>query len=429
MKIQWRKSANDAHFPTFCHISEYDRFGYANLHRMIAASAPLILWAPSTQLFGSSGCRVTDKEFLGFVDRGAVRIIAREWWYFDKKRRNSHSWEPAHWNWRVDRGLRSMARDDAHLEPDQRRVMLAPPHPELGDEYRDDRGQFLAEKRIDERPELVRLVNQLFESPEARATIPSGVLATALRYSDQRRGLATRVLRDAFNHSEAIGLANPIAPFYLAPREGLFLSLLSSSLQEDQLVPRATVPAGALTPEAFMDLSSQVFQLLGAFDQLEGRATLKKFMRQGNPMLAQWLGELCADLHNRQVPAREMAVLAKFRASFDDAEIQTSVQENLASKEGAFLVAGLASDAQSLAREVMTGQWSSSQLSSDPLGAVIAAAGIGASLYGALTVAGRVGGWAEAPYSGPEWPFLYAFGGGATGSRVRRMRTVLDRLS
>ena len=32
-------------FPTFCHIGEYDEAGYRMLHRMLAMSQPLILWA------------------------------------------------------------------------------------------------------------------------------------------------------------------------------------------------------------------------------------------------------------------------------------------------------------------------------------------------------------------------------------------------
>jgi len=36
-----------ANFPTFCHISEYRLQGYSSLHRMLACSRPLVLWAPA----------------------------------------------------------------------------------------------------------------------------------------------------------------------------------------------------------------------------------------------------------------------------------------------------------------------------------------------------------------------------------------------
>lgn len=45
--------------PTFCHVSELGALGYGNLHRMLAMSRPLNLWAPSSVLLRDPGCRVT----------------------------------------------------------------------------------------------------------------------------------------------------------------------------------------------------------------------------------------------------------------------------------------------------------------------------------------------------------------------------------
>lgn len=42
----------DSLFPTFCHIGEYDEAGYRMLHRMLAMSQPLILWAPTIPQLG-----------------------------------------------------------------------------------------------------------------------------------------------------------------------------------------------------------------------------------------------------------------------------------------------------------------------------------------------------------------------------------------
>ena len=64
---------------TFCHINEYDDWGYRNLRRMIAASDPLVIWAPSSQLLGkSSTTKLTPREFLNCVENGAVQVAGRE---------------------------------------------------------------------------------------------------------------------------------------------------------------------------------------------------------------------------------------------------------------------------------------------------------------------------------------------------------------
>lgn len=70
--------AIDHSFPTFCHIGEYGKSGYANLHRMIAVSHPLNLWAPTSALLGSENCQVSPKEFLGYVEGGYIRVFGRE---------------------------------------------------------------------------------------------------------------------------------------------------------------------------------------------------------------------------------------------------------------------------------------------------------------------------------------------------------------
>lgn len=63
-------------FRTFCHISEYNEFGYANLHRLVAGSKPLVLWAPSSAMFRAHSSVPVD-DFLTLLSEGLVRIAGR----------------------------------------------------------------------------------------------------------------------------------------------------------------------------------------------------------------------------------------------------------------------------------------------------------------------------------------------------------------
>ncbi|MGY2062219.1 hypothetical protein ACW9HQ_45700, partial [Nocardia gipuzkoensis] len=67
-------------FRTFCHINEYGCEGFEKLHQMVATSAPLVLWGPSSMLIDSPHCRLGRKEFLDLVECGSIRILARRKW-------------------------------------------------------------------------------------------------------------------------------------------------------------------------------------------------------------------------------------------------------------------------------------------------------------------------------------------------------------
>jgi hypothetical protein len=66
-------------FPTFCHINDYLLEGYGSLHRMIAVSDPLVLWAPSgfviEKLFNVGKCKVSAEDLVQYIELGHVQII------------------------------------------------------------------------------------------------------------------------------------------------------------------------------------------------------------------------------------------------------------------------------------------------------------------------------------------------------------------
>src|SRR5947199_5451206 len=112
-------------FRTFCHISEYGTDGYENLHRMVAASSPVVLWAQSSRLIESASCRLTNREYVKLIEDGQIRIIGREDWILSRPFRNNHRWPGSRWVAEIDDAIKSIASDDQGLPLNQRRVALA----------------------------------------------------------------------------------------------------------------------------------------------------------------------------------------------------------------------------------------------------------------------------------------------------------------
>jgi hypothetical protein len=77
-------------FPIFCHISEYREAGYQALHRMLAISQPLNLWAPSSAYSHSPVCKLPPKDFVRYVDDGLIRVFGREECLLDPEHRARH---------------------------------------------------------------------------------------------------------------------------------------------------------------------------------------------------------------------------------------------------------------------------------------------------------------------------------------------------
>ena len=198
-------------FRTFCHINEYEEDGFANLHRMIAVSEPVILWSPSSQLLQGPSCRISPDEFIEYVTMGRVRIIGRSNWLKDKDKRDESIWPGARWDNHVDGAIKSIAEEDENLpDDDEKRVLIAP------DEQEE---KTMPKRYLEENPkDAQRLIAEL-EDADARKQLPRGMLgSTQGKSSPSARFLTTRLLRDVFNHGEAIHLASAEAPLSFLPR-------------------------------------------------------------------------------------------------------------------------------------------------------------------------------------------------------------------
>lgn len=391
-------------FRTFCHISEYGEPGYANLHRMIATSSPLVLWAPSSRLVSSSGCRLTEREFVTLVDRGTVRIIGRKQWLTDRASRDSHPWEGASWTPLIDDAIRAMALQDASQPENLRRVVMA----------EEERGDTWASSHVGENPELVALIYEVLLAPDANLHFPVGVVETATRFSDDPVGLAERIVRDAYNHDAAIAQSGTNTPFLLARRESRFNELLESVREASDIQFSQVEPAAELSRSDLAELTSEVLKVLGHLEH--GRKTsVGRFVQsEGHQLLAEWMQQSCESLGRTGAANVRGEVLARLRQEFDGDRLENSWSKIFKNPE--FIIGSAAGAAASVIETI------ASELT------ILGGIGLAAGAYSIGNAFAKRAGFAAAPYAGPQWAFIYAFGKRASGRRRARLEMTLDKL-
>ncbi|GLZ34363.1 hypothetical protein Lesp02_65500 [Lentzea sp. NBRC 105346] len=388
----------DEHFRTFCHISDYGSDGYANLHRLIATSSPLVLWAPSSQLLHDPRCRITPEAFVRYVERGAVRIIGRENWLLDKEFRDEHRWPGARWDHTVDAAIRSIALHDQSLPPSRRRVTIAP----------DEQGLTRATEHVEQHPEVIESLREALTT--GANELPLGVVQHASRYLSDPRDLAINILRPAYNHLDAIAMSETRAPFFLSRKESRFHELLST-LQE----PGPAAPPKHHDAEVLADLTVQVLDLMRHLDRLR-ESSLDGFVDgEGHELLTRWLSAVCEDVSRLPPDSVRGAVVRRLRDEFDRGRLRDGWRDIAGSLEGVVSGAGLTS----AVTEVLVQQLGVFTAIGLATGAVTMAHGLMQKL-----------GHAKVPYEGAsQWPFLYAFGKPASGRRHAEVGRLLDGLT
>ena len=251
-------------FPTFCHIGEYGEYGYKSLHRMIAVSQPLNLWAPTSALLNSQGCQVPPKHFIEYVERGYIRVFGRERWLTSETFRNQHPFPGAAWSKDFDGKLKEILEADRGKSPQERRVVAAGPEKGL-----QEAGEIIAEN-----PNQIEYWN----SSTNQRRIPAGTLEAARRYANGNpERLAQAILRDALNHGVASRETGADVRFLLTLKDRQFLDVLmkaasgtggDESGNNDVPAPiEAAVPIRRPVPRALSDkLAEQLLDLLGILD-------------------------------------------------------------------------------------------------------------------------------------------------------------------
>lgn len=395
-------------FPTFCHISELGSLGYSNLHRMLAISSPLNLWAPSSALLRDPGCKITPDEFMGYVRNGNIRVIARRDWLIDRRKRDEHPWEGARWDPIIDGEIRSIMEEDeaAGLPRAQRHVVAA--EPEDGWRYAGD--------YIRDNPDGARAWESVLHMQDRDGgLIPPGTLDTARRKAreDPKNGALLAVLRDAFNHGSAIGESDAEIPLLMRPEDRAFLNLMAEIQDGPE---RVREDDGVRQPPLAVqsDIAELTYKMIEALQKIETDGTqIHEFV--GTPQqddLLRWVGAVCSRIKIGGVQATNIDVARVLAEELRQGEFPGMRITELRRKLEAAAAAATAVDIGFAARALASG--------ADHMGIagfVAAAFPVG---YGMCK---RMG-WVPGSFSGPRWPFLYS----GTGSSQRARREIADLL-
>lgn len=394
-------------FATFCHISDLGVTGYGDLHRMIAVSSPLNLWAPSSALLRDPACRVTPSQFVKYVEDGHIRIVARRRWIIDREARDTHPWDGARWDPEVDGALRALMEEDLSVpERRARRVVVA----------EDERGWDLAREAVETDREGTEAWERLLASDEAESSIPPGTLERARRSGagDPRRQVVA-VLRDAYNHGDALTESDADISFLMRRTDREFISRIAT-------MPCAAGPGAAPVTDTSAavspDLAEVTGQLLDALRRIErDRTDIGKFV--GSPQhaaLVSWVAALCERIKREGVDAANTDMARELfsqveQGGFPGLSLST-VRRHATSLEALGAALGGVDLWYALSPLV-----SGSAGAKDLLSLLAATFPVGHGLCKRM-------GWVPGLFDGPEWPFLYA----GTEATRRSKRALLKRL-
>ena len=304
----------------------------------------------------------------------------------------------------MDNDLRRMAREDEYLDLDDRRVAIAP----------DEQGQGKAEMFLGDAANGPR-VDQIYErltAPDADQHFPSGVIETAHTFGTDREGLVTRIMRDAYNHDAAIGSAAAEVPFMLAPRESEFQSLLEE-VRGLSIASGGTVRGPRLTREQFAELTQEVLAILSHLESSRSPRLSSFLDHQEHKDLALWMGSLCRDLAAGESTTAG-AAFRSLQTAFNNGRLKDTWADLFPGKMAAFSGLGMAFGILDPAV--------SHQLS------VLGALSLAAGLVTAGEPLAKRAGVAEVEFTGPNWPFIYAFDAGPRRRTYAQLKSALDTL-
>lgn len=381
--------------------------------RLRPVSQPLILWAPTSPLLESEQCRIPPKNFLRHVEEGRIRVFAREKWLFSRDFRDSYAFPEARWNENFDRALKKMCEDDASRPVEQRRVVAAPP----------EGGWQWAEEYLADKPGQVTRLNRLARGKTAMSKIPAGTLQAAFRYADDDPfRLAQAILRDAYNHGQAIKLSGAQAPFWLSPTDKTLATILRDSAAPGQrtagrsLGGRDATASAAPADETSAEIAVQLLDVLRLLDigapSLHRGKDLDAFLlSEGRQEMVTWLSRVCNLLKVTEAGKSDRAVITVLRAEIDHAGFSRPMREMI--RHPATAAVGAVGLVTTVLGSV-----------TDPSGPVTLA-GLFAAAFPVAQTLFRSLGYVPADYTGPQWPFLYTYGSPATKRNVTRLLNVL----
>ena len=382
-------------FSTFYHISQYGDEGYVALPRIVAMSQPC-LWAPSSVMLKSRSSQLSTAAFLRYVEEGEIRIFGRSEWLYDSHWRNSRPWQNAAWDTTIDGTIRRICEEDTGKPEEERRVVVAPP----------EKGDGFAEEYLDANPQEISRWTGVLQ--RQRGIIPSGTREAALREIDKPILAVRRILRDAYNHGQAILYSGADAPVFVEDVHKDFLRILADAppLHDNSSREGKGRRDAPRPPTGRIDLQQGTLadELIRLLEQLDVHArnrgeldSLDDFIRsQGRQDLMKWMRELCEVLKYSEPKEIDGLLLVKLRSDFRPGSFPSRVESLLQGKDQDIVTAlAIASAAFSIP--------------ANPTGAA-PMIGVGAGMYSLGKGLLRQIGGAPDTFTGPQWPFLYAYG-------------------
>jgi len=422
-------------FPTFCHLSEYGEQSFTNLHRLLAISSPLVVWAPSGREIDASYQRgmspINSKQFLELVDRGHIQVVGREEWLLNQSFRDRHPREEAHWYPEFDQVI----KERWYASGTEVRVMP----PERGYEYAEKivgRPQNeIPKRRIYNR--IIRMYNETLFDP-SHPKIPLGTMQKAARVSAgiqnsnmkrkeglQRRAIALEVLRDARNHLDAVSDSDSDLPFWSLD-DGEFIGLLDGTTGEFREEQKDVDPG---TRSFAVDYLKQSIEMLASLESTNksGSFTLRSYENISRYLGSEMQIEASKWFKHHAVASRKLDLTGDKIQDYFLLSLKDGLKADLPSRKS--LTYAFQIDRKRFERII--GQLSllvtfigfySGWVGFDPT--ADAAIELASILLFLIPVVKRE--VIPVTYEGFRWPFMYAFGSRPTQDRVVEMRRVVQ---
>lgn len=404
---------DEASFTTFCHISQFGTLGYRALPRMVAMSTPC-LWAPSSVVLKSGESGISAATFLRYLESGKLRVLGRYEWLQDPRWRDTQRWPGTEWDEYIDGAIKAICNEDASKPLSDQRVVIAPP----------EGGWGWAATYLEANPGEIARWQQVLKSENKRKAIPLGTREAAMRDLDDPFKSAQRILRDAYNHGQAIVFSGADTPFLLQRTHREFLRILARAPASPglPLVGAGPVPQQA-PPEtlrlATADLAAQLLQILDELDvhaRSRGRKdSLDDFISgEGRQDLMRWMSRIF--LFVKETDARNVSnlLVGQLKSDLSQGRFESFLKgfKNRPGEESLAIV-GVISAVLSLLPTP---------------GNPETIAGVGAALYPVGKGLARQMGWASSRFNGPDWPFLYAYGTRPKRRQQSELQYVLEHM-
>jgi hypothetical protein len=253
----------------FCHISDSPALGYRQILPMAFIADRPVLWSPSgrqLQALGSADdpmapC-ISPADLVRLVESDVVHVIGRNDWLNDGPGRAALEWAHAPWLDGFDDRLRAVLDADAHIQ-DRAAARVRTVKDEGGRPWVES--EELPEPEATQRDELRQRIDSALRQDTCR--LPAGIGERAERAAskaepeDEHTARIDSIMRDLYNHEEALRISGARIPFALDTQWRTFELFRLEMPETDQPQIKAQRTPEPLAAEKMIRLIEVVAQL------------------------------------------------------------------------------------------------------------------------------------------------------------------------